>query len=136
MGKINIPETVQERRKFLKSELSKYKDKLFYCKSLDCNVLITDKSIIETSFYAASNIISTKLALRLPEIIQNASILNLHLPPKFGRQTKIMKFIEIANLICEVKRIGVAKLTVGYTIKGECIEYAITAFSVTKKTKN
>lgn len=48
-------------------------------------------------------------------------------------QTKIMKFIEIANLICEVKRIGVAKLTVGYTIKGECIEYAITAFSVTKK---
>ncbi|MBR2492874.1 MAG: hypothetical protein IKB64_05385, partial [Paludibacteraceae bacterium] len=62
MGKINIPETVQERRKFLKTELSQYKDKLFYCKSLDCNVLITEKSIIETSFYAASNIISTKLA--------------------------------------------------------------------------
>ena len=37
---------------------------------------------------------------------------------------EIMKFIEIANLICEVKRIGVAKLTVGYTIKGECIEHS------------
>ena len=128
MGKFNIPETVQERRKFLKNELSQYKDKAFYCKALDCNVLVTEKSVIETAFYAASNIISTKLALRLPEIIQKASILSLHLPPKLGRQTKVMKFTEIANLTCEVKRIGVAKLTIGYTIKWECIEYAITAF--------
>ena len=43
-----------------------------------------------------------------------------------------MKFIEIANLLANVPRIGMAKLTVGYIKKGECIEYAITEYAAIK----
>ena len=96
------------------------------------NLKVTDKSIEETAFQAAISKQATKLAIQLPQVIHNATILEIHLPPKAGRQTKRMKFIEIANLLANIPRVGMAKLTVGYIKNGECIEYAITEYTVIK----
>lgn len=129
---MNIPETAQERRKFIKSQLIKYQDKSFYCRALDCKVKIIDKSIDETAYYAATSKQATKLALKLPQVIKDAEVIELHLPPKIGRQSKVMRFTEIANLLADIPRVGKAKLTVGYTANKECIEYAITEYKVIK----
>ncbi|MBQ2906857.1 MAG: hypothetical protein IJE47_03700 [Bacteroidales bacterium] len=129
---MKVPDTKQERRRFIKEYLSQYQDKSFYCRSLDCDVKVTDKSIEETAFQAAISKQATKLALQLPQIIRSATILEIHLPPKAGRQTKRMKFTEIANLLANVPRVGMAKLTVGYVKNGDCIEYAITEYAVIK----
>ena len=131
MGK-KIPDTVQERRILIKQQLEQYKDKSFACKALGCRVIVTDKSITETAYQGAISKQATKLALCLPQVIQTAEILELHLPPKIGRQTKVMKFVEIANLLAHIPRVGKAKLTVGFIDKGDCIEYAITDYEVVK----
>lgn len=127
-----IPDTVQERRKLIKQQLECYKDKSFACKALGCRVMVTDKSIIETSYQGAISKQATRLALQLPKVIQSAEIIEVHLPPKIGRQTKVMKFVEIANLLAHIPRVGKAKLTVGFIEKGDCIEYAITDYEVVK----
>ena len=49
----DIPDTIQERRRFIKNYLQQYQDKSFYCKSLDCKVKVIDKSIDETAYHAA-----------------------------------------------------------------------------------
>lgn len=128
----DIPDTIQERRRFIKNYLQQYQDKSFYCKSLDCKVKVIDKSIDETAYHAALSKQATKLAIHLPQIIREATVLELHLPPKMGRQRKVMKFKEIANLLAIIPRIGKAKLTVGFIENGECIEYAITEYEVIK----
>lgn len=125
---MKIPEKMQERRRFLKAYLSKYANKSFYCRALDCRVKVLDKSIDETAYQAAISINATKLAMRLPDVIKEATILDLHLPPKTGRQAKRMKFIRIGNLVASIPRVGKAKLTVGYIVNGDCIEYAITEY--------
>ncbi len=125
---MKIPETRQERRRFLKAYLSQYANRSFYCKVLCCYVKVQDKSIDETAYQAAITTKATKLAMRLPEVIREASILELHLPPKAGRQTKRMKFIRIGNLVASIPRVGKAKLTIGYMVNGDCIEYAITEY--------
>lgn len=126
---MKIPDTVQERRQFIKEQLLQYKDMQFYCPALGCKIKVIDKSIDETAYYAAISKEATKLAIRLPMVIRNAVVLQLHLPPKIGRrQTKKMKFVEIANLLATIPRLGKAKLTVGFTTSNECIEYAITQY--------
>ncbi len=125
---MKIPETKQERRRFLKAYLSQYANKSFYCRALDCRVKVLDKSIDETAYQAAITINATKLAMRLPDVIKEATILSLHLPPKTGKQTKRMKFVRIGNLVASIPRVGKAKLTVGYIVNGDCIEYAITEY--------
>lgn len=129
---MKIPDTIQERRKFIKDKLLQYQDKSFYCKALDCKVKVIDKSIDETAYHGALSKQATKLAIHLPQVIRDASILELHLPPKIGRQRKVMKFKEIANLLAIVPRVGKAKLTVGFIENGECIEYAITEYEIIK----
>lgn len=123
-----IPDTKQERRRFLKAHLSQYANKSFYCRALDCRVKVIDRSIDETAYQAAISVKATRLAMRLPDIIKEATVLDLHLPPKTGRQTKRMKFVRIGNLVASISRVGKAKLTVGYIVNGDCIEYAITEY--------
>lgn len=127
----NIPDTIQGRRKFIIEQLSRYENKHFPCKALGKNVkvLVTEKSVTETAWQAAVSKNATKLALQLPEVIANASVIELNLPVKEGRQ-KDMHFVNLANLLSVIPRVGKAKLTVGYTMKGEWIEYAITDYEV------
>ena len=127
----NIPDTVQERRSLIIEQLSKYENKYFPCKALGKNVkvLVTEKSVTETAWQAAVSKNATKLALQLPEVISRASVIELDLPIKEGRQ-KDMHFVSLANLLSVITRVGKAKLTVGYTMKGKWIEYAITDYEV------
>ena len=129
---MKIPETIQERRRFIKQKLEPCKDKSFYCRALDCKVKVTDRSVEETAFQGAVSKQATKLAIRLPEVIRTATIIALHLPPKPGRQRSRMHFKEIANLLAVVPRVGKAKLTVGFVDNGDCIEYAITEYKPVK----
>ena len=62
---MKIPDSRQERRRFIKEHLYQYQDKSFYCRALDCDVKVTDKSIEETAFQAAISKQATKLALRI-----------------------------------------------------------------------
>ena len=128
----DIPETIQERRRLIKQQLEPCIGKSYYCKSLDCKVKIIDKSVEETAYQGALSKQATKLALNLPEVIRNATIIALHLPPKAGRQQSRMHFKEIANLMAVLPRVGKAKLTVGFVESGDCIEYAITEYKTVK----
>lgn len=129
---MKIPETRQERRLLLKANLMQYNGKSFYCKALGCKVKVTDKFITETAYQGAISKQATKLALQLPEVIKSATIIQLHLPPKLGRQTKVMKFKEIANLCSEIPRVGKAKLTVGFVENDGYIEYSVTEYEYIK----
>ena len=125
---MKIPDTIQERRKFLKTYLSQYENVEFYCRALGCKVKVIDKSITETAYQGAISKQATKLAMQLPDVIRKATVLQLHLPPKIGRQTKVMKFKEIANLMADIPRVGKAKLTVGLVENEGYIEYSITEY--------
>ena len=70
---MKIPDTRQERRQFIKEHLYQYQDKSFYCKALDCDVKVTDNSIEVTAFQAAISKQATKLAIKLPQVIRNAT---------------------------------------------------------------
>ena len=41
---MKIPDTKQDRRRFIKEHLFQYQDKSFYCRALDCDVKVTAKS--------------------------------------------------------------------------------------------
>ena len=126
----NIPDTIQERRRFIIENLRQYENKSFPCKALGANakVLVTEDSVKETAFQGAISKTAAKLALQLPDVIKNATVLKLHIPISSKRQ-KDMGFTELENLITVIPRIGTAKLSVGYTKDGY-VEYAITDFQV------
>ena len=122
---------LQERKALLKKELQKYIDKSFFCPCLNAYVLVTKESIKETVYWASLEDESTKLALKLPEIIKNAVIYKSNLKPKPGKQTKKFYFSEIFILLSKIS-IGTAKLTIGYKKSGKYIEYCITNFNKNK----
>ena len=128
-----IPANKIDRQHLLEKELRKYHYKHFYCKSLNVKVRIYPKSISETAYHAAKSVLATKLALRLPYVIQNAKIYKLNQPIKNNKQTKEFHFKELAILKCGIRGLGTAKLTVGYRYKRLVIEYCITDFKYNSK---
>ena len=124
-----IPASFSARRKLLKIELKQYQGRHIYCPALHCKVYINNHSITETSMHASISVTSTKLALRLPYIIQNAKIYRPNIPPKSNNsQKKKMKFIELCLLTTGVRGLGTALLTVGKKQCGAFYEYCITDF--------
>lgn len=132
-----IPENRWDRHRLLFfQELKPYQGKQFYCKALGCSVKVTRKSIAETAYHASRSIVSTKLALRLPYIIQNAKILQPYLPTKQGqKQTKVMFFQHLISLTCGIRGLGTALLMVGKRKNGDVYEYCITDFRLHQGTK-
>lgn len=124
------------RCKLLQKELKPYQGRQFYCKALDCFVRVTSHSISETAHHASRSVVSTKLALRLPYIIENAKILQPNVPTKQGqKQTKVMKFQYLILLTCGIRGLGTALLTVGKRISGNVYEYCITDFRLHQTTE-
>jgi len=121
-----IPATIKERRKLLKTELKKYQNKRYICPALGIKVRVTPNSIVETAQHAAKSAIATKLALRLPYVIKNATIVLERKPPKPNKQTNAFHFRELAILKCGIRGLGTAKLTVGYVYENYVVEYCIT----------
>lgn len=125
---IQIPYDLSGRREFLIKELSKYKNKTFFCKSLGVNVIVNEDSIRETAYNAATSRKAAKLVLYLPNIIRNAKIIEPHLPTESKKQTRDFHFHDIGLLRCNIKNVGIAKFTVGYRNNGKAIEYSITDY--------
>ena len=125
---IQIPYDLQGRREFIQSERQRYQNKTFYCKALDVNIIVNVDSIPETARNAATSRKAAKIALYLPYIIRNAKVKELHLPVESRTQTRDFHFREIAVLRCNVPKVGIAKVVVGYRNNGKVIEYAITDY--------
>lgn len=116
---------------FLKEELAIYKNKKYHSKALGVDVGIIRRSIGEIAHNCRFNRQAAELALKLPYVIANAKIKDLHLPVK-SKQQERFNFVDIATLTCNIPKCGVAKLTVGFRVTGEVIAYAVTNYQVTK----
>lgn len=127
-----IPNTRAKRQKFLRKELRQFQGQ-HYCPALKTYVFVIHGSIKETAIHAGNTILSTKIALRLPYIIANAKIDKLHQLPKNNQQRTRFHFAEIGNLICGIRGLGTAKLTVGIRIDGKTIQYCVIGFKAYTK---
>lgn len=121
-----IPETIAERRAFLKSKLQKFKGKKYKCPALsNADVFVNSDSIRETVAHASRTKKSTLCALYLDKIIKEASFVKTT-TPKIGTQTTKFKFIELMILEVEVENLGNVKLTVGVRRNNKHIQYCVT----------
>lgn len=121
-----IPTDRRGRRLLLEQELKIYTYKKFYCPALRVKVRIWPQSISETAWHASKSVLSTKLALRLPYIIKNASVIVPVQTPKRNTRQIEMRFKKLAILKCGIRGLGTAKLTVGYRYAKFVLEYCIT----------
>lgn len=137
----NIPEDRWKRFWLLQKELKQYKGKLFFSKALKQKVIVSGHSVSETAYHASKSIISTKLAIRLPYIIENAKLLYTK-RPKDNKQTKTMKFQKVILLSCGIRGLGTALLTIGQRKpivkngkieKAKMYEYCITDLRFSQK---
>lgn len=129
---IQIPYDLPGRQEFLRKELQYLQGKTFFCKSINVNVLVTADSIEETAFNAALSRQASKIALHLPYIIRNAKPKILHLPTTARKQTTTFHFVEIGLFRCNVPKVGIAQIVIGYRRNGKAIEYAVTDYQVNK----
>lgn len=120
-----IPETVSDRRKFLKKYLAKYIGKSVYCPALGVNVDILSKSVEETAQNAALSKESTIAALNLEKIIQNAVFEKMDIP-KSNKQIKNFSYIFVYKLKAILKSIGTVSLVVGVRDMDRFLHYSIT----------
>lgn len=127
-----IPETVSDRRKFLKKHLAKYIGKNVYCPALGVNVDILSKSVEETAQNAALSKESTIAALNLEKIIQNAVFEKMDIP-KSNKQIKNFDYIFIYKMKAILKSIGTVSLVVGIRQTKNFLHYSIT---IPLKVKN
>lgn len=125
---LNIPYTENDLRDFIMLKLKKYIGRTFYNKNLGVNISVISSSVRETAQNCRPNRKAAELAVYLPYILRNAKVIKLHLPTESKTQKERFNFTEIAELRCNVKNIGVAKVIVGYRKQREVIEYSITNF--------
>jgi len=117
---------VDVRREFLKKELSKLKDKKYRCPCLGgVPVKIIGDSIDEIAAHAAKSFASTKAALQLPKLINEARFFKMYLPKDNYSQKKKFKFIFIYELHCPKEK-GFTKIMVGVRESGKFLQYCIT----------
>lgn len=127
---IKVPDTIAERRDFLKNKLQKFRGKKYKCPALsNADVFVTANSIKETVAHASKSKKSTICALHLDKIVKNASFIR-SVKPKSGTQTKKFKFIQLMILETEIERLGKTKLTVGVQKEGRLVQYCITAMEL------
>ena len=108
----DIPKTYTERQKIILRYYKKLKaiDNVF-CPALDDYVTFKTKGQEETVRHAAKSIKSTKAALNLKEIIENATYIKRVRKKPYSKNQQCFKWMHI--LVCPVKNIGYAKLEIG-----------------------
>lgn len=132
----NLPYSEDTIRDFIRERLKKYVGKNYYNKSLGVNIFVTSDSVRETMQNCRANRQAAQLALYLPYILRNAKVIKLHLPVESKTQKERFAFTEIAEMRCQVKKVGVAKIIVGYKVNNKVIEYSITNFQYLNKTSS
>ena len=120
-----IPNTVQERREFLKEKLSVYNNKFIYCKALNAKIEITTNSIKETAHNACVSKESTLAALHIKKILKEAKLIGID-KPQSNVQIKKFKFVNVYILEEYFLPIGIVKAIVGIRINNNYLEYSIT----------
>ncbi len=124
---IKVPETIKERREFLKKRLKKFQGENYTCPALsNADVYVIGHSIKETVFQASKSKKSTIASLYLDQIIKNAVFVSKG-SPKQGVQTKKFNFKEVFVLHTEIQDLGVVKLVVGVNYNDDCLQYCVTA---------
>lgn len=131
---LHIPYSEDGIRDYITLRLRKYLGKTYYNKCLGVNISVSADSIKETAQNCRPNRQAAALALHMPYILRNAKVIRLNLPVESKKQKDRFRFVEIAELKCAVKGVGIAKLVVGYKITGRVIEYSITNFQRLNKT--
>ena len=126
----NIPNTASKRLDFLMQELQQFRLKKFYCPAIDKYVWVNDHSIKETANNAKFTKESTRIALQLPAVIENAQQLIDTAAPKSNTQKNTMHMNKMFILHSELPDLGIAKLIIGRTYWGKYIHYSITAIKI------
>lgn len=130
----NLPYSEDAIRDFIHERLKKYVGKTYYNKSLGVNIFVTSDGVRETMQNCRANRQAAQLALHLPYILRHAKVIRLHLPVISKKQKERFAFTEIAEMRCQVKKVGVAKIIVGYKVNNRVVEYSITNFQILNKT--
>jgi alpha-galactosidase len=123
---IEVPNTIAERKIFLKKKLQKFRGKKYKCPALsNADVYVNANSIRETIEHASKSKKSSICALYMDKVIKEASLIKTS-KPKSGTQTKKFKFIEMMIMEAEIEKLGKSKLTVGMKRSKDYIQYCIT----------
>ncbi|MBR1793224.1 MAG: hypothetical protein IJ764_06255 [Bacteroidales bacterium] len=109
--KENSPAAIVQRRNLLRQALEKHIGQQYRNKHLSMAVTCTKASVKEIAHHAAKSEASTRAALRLKSIVQNANVLYIDLP-KGGNQSK--KFNAWITIVMQY---GNTKLTLCDTLK-------------------
>lgn len=130
MEYISIPDIRKDRKTFLEKELSKYIGTTCYCPAICKKIHINKHSIHETIENASITKLSTRMALMLPELIQNGKELVDSTKPESNTQIKTFHFKKIFIIYSEVEKLGIAKIVIGKTSYGKYIHYSLTAIKI------
>ncbi len=124
---IKVPETIKERREFLKKRLKKFQGKKYTCPALsNADVYVIGHSIKETVFQASKSKKSTVASLYLDKIIKSSVFISKGSPKK-GTQNKKFNFKEVFVLYTEIQGLGTVKLVVGVNNNDDYLQYCVTA---------
>lgn len=127
----NIPENRKGRMTLLTKEMTIYLNHKIYCPALKSQVLITQESLDETSYWASKSFDSTVVALNLKLLLKNVRILKSDSAKDNIKQTA-MGIEEMKILYCLLKDFGVAKVTVGKKSEGDMVYYCISSISLSR----
>lgn len=131
---MKLPYSERGLEEYVGKYLMQFVDRVFINKNFG-KVKLLKKSIDETAHNVRYHRKSAELALYLPYIIRNAKVIEYPLPVESKTQVNKFGFKDIAVMLCNVKNVGIAKLTVGFALIDGCVEYSITDFQKTKTSQ-
>ncbi|MBQ3689433.1 MAG: hypothetical protein II937_06140 [Bacteroidales bacterium] len=128
----NIPNTLADRKKLLRQELSPLVGSSEFCKNLHDDVHIySHLPIREIMNHSAISKDSTLAALNLIEVIKNAVRVGKPSAPHSNVQLN-RGVAAIIEMRCKIKGVGTVKLTIAKKKQGEYTAYCLTKFRYEK----
>ena len=123
----SIPNSIAERRVFLKHNLQGLDGQIIYCPTLGVNVSIIMKSIIETSENAAVTRESTIAALNIVELIKQSVFDGMDIPISKTQMSKF-HFIFVYRLKAHLEHYGITKTLIGVRLHPSLLflQYSVT----------
>ena len=120
-----IPNTVQERRRFIRKQLGVLCDSSVFCPAIGTQVKVESKSIVEIAQNAAVSVASTVAALNLANLLQNAEYEKMDMPSSATQKNKFQAAFMI-HLRVRLTGFGIAKVLVAATEHNGVLYYSAT----------
>ena len=124
-----IPPTQKGRYNFLMTMLKPYANTEIYNKYFNANIIVNGNSLKEIRKWASLSIKSVISALNLDNVVANAVKVSEDNPHN-NTQKRKFKFKKVYIMNCDIKGVGMAKLTIGEQKNGKKITYCITSLSI------